>query len=759
MRTIKGLFIIYLVIAVGSGPEVHYFSLKNTSQKKFFLAPKSHICSHVIDQVFEQSTNIEQLEKSLLELAPSLERKEDLIYLARKFGQIKEIWLSNELKIDLYEDVLTLAPGNPLHRVPYQFVRNEFFIPLIVKEEALQLKFYAGKNKRNELALLDMGSGNGAVLWLLRQLLFVVGLPNQKIVILDISEEALKANKKLNDDLPEESFIQDNLNHTGWYQQSGTTSSLPSMFDAVFFRHTLHEVYSSIYRDTGKASSAKDRVVSLLRDTAEIMRPQSLLYIHDSVLPEHPDEMITVQFNKVEIENAWSEFLRLWPGEGKAVKIKNFPATYKVSKKTYVHFLTKVWYLVKAQKNPAYSAKRDHEMEMITSFSTESEMVSLLEEAGFHALLAYGIKENPYLSFVNGAVDARTIEGNKFIPKQFVNFLATKFKPPRKLPFVSSMVTYDGPRRNWLDSLEYRQGRRKLETEMYRGMLDVVNKLAIPLTFFLARAIELNAKENLFSKEQINTLKEVSRQIDRFKEYELIDDTHSMLEKTTAIESWVFWKYNVTTFTQELLSWLEDKPVKDDFLVSLIEMMQKLLDDIKSFHYFFTPKWNIPEDIEANHKRFFEELTDNNLSRGWMKRHVHFQIGHPFEINWSVDQDVLDIDIETFRTMMYLLFFIGKENARPPKYQESNSPFEIHVVQYDHDLVLKLVIEKNSDSTRDLSNQEKVLFAKRMAAKHGGAFRIEDNGVKSEIYFRLPIHFRSDYLPRFMSNKVVERSL
>jgi len=216
------------------------------SSNPHFLAPKSSPLTPLIEQAFLTARSSEALAKALVPLAPKITHKKDLLYLASKLGELepRQIPISDEQKIDLFEKILTLAPGNPLNQEPYQFVRNGFFIPLIVKEEAMQLKFYAQKKGRREIALLDLGSGNGSVLWLLRTLLIVLGISNHRVFVVDHSIDLLEKNKKINDDLNEESFYLGDINETNlWASKAAENLNLP-LCDGVFFRHSLHEVYT-----------------------------------------------------------------------------------------------------------------------------------------------------------------------------------------------------------------------------------------------------------------------------------------------------------------------------------------------------------------------------------------------------------------------------------------------------------------------------------------------------------------------------------
>lgn len=763
----------------------HSLEIKDVmSSNPHFLAPKSSPLTPLIDQAFLTAKNSESLAKALVPLAPKITHKRDLLYLASKLGELdtRKIPISDEEKIDLFEQILTLAPGNPLNQETYQFVRNGFFIPLIVKEEALQLKFYAQKKEKREIALLDLGSGNGSVLWLLRQLLIVLGISKQRVFVVDHSIDLLDRNKKINDDLNEDSFYLGDISQTElWSSQAAKNLNLP-VFDGVFIRHTLHEVYTQKFLGTRDKEMALEGIQELLNKVSSLMDKEAVFSIHDAFLPDDPNERITIRFKDNEkgrqMALAWKEFqiqskalgLDKEFGLDTIEEINEFPADYnaalRVSRKTYVHFLSKAWYLVNAS---SLNEKTEFELQQICCFATKSEIIEMLRKSGLHPFFSLRLKENHFLDFVNGSIQASQ-NGNpdeRFLPWQFAGMLSTKEKPFWDKPFVPSHDTYDGPVRNWFDSLEYRTGRRLIEKEMFEGMNDAVSQIGAGISGQLSLLRVLGQKKGLFSESQDKAIQDLLDNTQKFKTN--VDDVvqfHkqgkiSLSEMIATIESYAMWKINVLKMIHQLLTWIELIPLPDDSrLHEVIVDLKDLANRMDAFERYFEPQWEaFPPYPYSHYQLFIESVGKDQNEFGWIKRHIHFQVSHPFYSEWGLNEEEINIDLENFRLILYLLFFIGKENAMPRKGQAQDSPLTIKVRKIKGNKIkIELTFVKEEPLRNPISTQEKVRFAQKVAFHLGGKFVLHEKGKSATISFQIPNGLKNSS-PPFIDIRPLESAL
>lgn len=754
MHYINRLITLFLILCL-AGP-YNRFEIKIEKM----LAPKGgNFVSAEWDYLFSTAPKAEQLAEHLIALAPTLETTHALETLALKLGTLPSTIMSDESKIDLLEKVLKEAPGNPLQSETYRFRRTNFFIPLILKEEAILLKDLALKAQKDELSLLDVGSGNGSILWLLRQLLRTINIPNHKVVVVEKNKAKLEQSKSLHTDTPNHFFLNEEMLSFDWleaYQEKmEQDESFPMVFDAIIFQHSLHEIYSTVFhQNKNKAEQQKkamDAVEDVLSIANALTHSESILHIHDGLLPEEANEKVTLVFHqdKSEIpwlEQAWFDFLQKKKElglENEIVEpISNF--SYRVSKRLYSHFMTKVWYLAHSKK------EAEPEMDQIANFATFEQIATLIRENGFTPFFSLKLREYPHLDFVQKGITAIDEKKNTYNPWQFAGFLASRSKA-EELPnyFIPTHLTYDGPPRTWFDSFEYRQERKKLEAEMFTGMHDVINKTATSVAGFTGIALRKEAQpyftEKLLEKMQVfqTAISNFSKTLYYIQIKEKEEEPLTVSERASLIESNLFWKIKLTSLATEIINWFEGKQIDLAILISFLELINFVPDELAEFnHYFETNGYEI--DTKGwSHKDFFQWTVGAPEIRGWMKRHIHFQMGHPFTSMWKLDKNNLPFDIEIFRTLLYTLFFTAKENAiKPDFYKNIDSPFHIEVKKKKRDLIIQLDFYIESSKIDSIRKQKKILFAEKVAKHLGGKFIYQEVNSLASIAFIIP--FKQD---------------
>lgn len=759
------IFILFLLLFQGS------FGLTLNSKYPEMLSPTTQTIWAPIEQILLNQTEPESIKQEILSLATSIQKKETLIKIGKLLG--KNSILADVEKIDLFEAILKKAPGNPLMKGPYQFERSYFFIPLIIKEEALQLKFYKEKQKKKKLHLMDIGSGNGRSLWLLRQLLHILDIQEYEFQVIDNNEEFLSLNQELNNDLPHSSFLNKDVTQL----VSNRKKDKKPYLDAVFLRHSLHEIYSQFFHQYKNSSTSLSKTISFLKKLSLIMEEKALLSIFDGILPKESNSFIEIEFKDKQLHLAWLEFLKspIDDFDLKSVRREGpFSNKYKVSSQAYAHFLTKAWYIFRSQTEPqnsSFEAKKDFELSQITAFSTEQKMSELLNQSGFYPIFSFKILENNFINFLQDKVTATDFYGKPFTPWQFAGYLSIKplkgslpnqinekseFERDslgiyRQKPFVPSEEAYDGPQRNWFDSFEFRTEKRKLEMELLGGVNLTLNEIATPL-FLFAEAIlkQYPEEQHILFEEDLEIIKEIEKARTIFDtpidikekksaQWELLSQT----EVTFFIRTLIFWKLQICSHTGPLSRFLMSTSLSEklkDSTQGLIEAEKKLISLKKSLNYL----WKKHSLSSTTHKKIFETSIGKEKNQGWLLKHADFKIDQSFKSNWFAQEEVLILDPDIFRTILQLLVFIAKDrapirdlNSQIKKRLQSNKslfskvnsilkddegPFvedyfdelSFYVIEQGPQLVVKAQFSQEHFESSETDN-EKILFAHKIA--------------------------------------------
>ncbi len=722
------------------------------------LSPRTFapIITYGWEHLFYQDTTAQQISENLVLLAPTITSRRSLEILAQNLGAVPAYVLTDEQKIDLFESVLKLSPANPLTQDSYQFVRNRFFIPLILKEEAMLLKERHKEIENKTIEILDIGSGNGSILWLLRQTLTAIGLPQHKVVVVEPSEKKRTLSKELHPDIPTDFYFSQPVDSPQWldtyFEGSEINEALPFTFDLVLFQHSLHEIYTDAFKKERDHEAGLNAVGNAFFIVSELTNKQSIVHIQDGILPEDGDEQITITFkqNKTpSLEVAWFDFLKIKEQLGLAdekVGLGMEPFSYIVSKRLYTHFLTKAWYLAESSQDKGIQDHAQHELAQVSSFATFEEMVEQLSENEFQPIFSLQIREHTHTDYINERVRAQTIEGLPYTPWQFTGFLATKGSLTPKKDFTPTLKTVDGPNRNWFDSYEYRQGKQKLDTQMFLGMQDRANKLIWNILNFYT-FMQIKKLDHLFSKELLEKLESFKRDIYSLKKLTSFiiqwddrpqDSPFSISELTALSESYLFFKMDYIDLVDEVFNEVKEKKHSNSDLEELLKPLKPLARTKRDFTRYFDK-----EDAALemwSHKNFFKKTIGESTQEqfGWMKHHPDFQTGHPFSYKWKLEEDMLPFDLEIFRTMLYSLFFIAKENAIAPNRDTNLSPLQITVKKEKKKLHIEIKFKVDSTQARTASNQENILFAKQVAKYLNGDFLYQEHGYEGTIAFILP---------------------